>query len=93
MAEENKSLIQLHSGLLAALSSGVIRIDIMPQEILVLECIVTGTSYRDLTDVEQQLNAEVKLELVREAKNKFDEFAVALHFDKSKIGYLPMEKK
>ena len=35
---------------------------------------------------------KVKLVVVREAKNEFDVFAVALHFNKNKIGYIPRDK-
>lgn len=42
----------------------------MPKEILVLECIVAGTSFRKLNEVEAALQSEVKLEVKREAKNE-----------------------
>jgi hypothetical protein len=90
--DENNSIIKLDSGLLAALSSGAISIDIMPKEILALECIVAGTSFRDLSKVEQELKAEVKIDVVREQGNRYDEFAVALMYEKNKIGYLPRNK-
>jgi hypothetical protein len=61
MEEQNQSLIKINPTLLAALSKGGITIDILPKDILVLETIVAGTSFRKLKDVEPQLNTQVKL--------------------------------
>lgn len=92
MEEQNQSLIKVNSGLLAALSkAGALNVSIMPKDILVLETIVAGTSFRKLKDVEPQLNVQVKLELKREPDNEYDEFAIALYFEKNKIGYIPRE--
>lgn len=91
MEEPNRSLIKVNSSLLAALSNGSISINVMPKDILVLECLVAGTSFRKLKDVEPSLLAEVKLGLKREPDNEYDEFAIALHFEKNKIGYIPRE--
>lgn len=92
MEEQNQSLIKVSSSLLAALSKGSISINVMPKDIIVLECLIAGTSFRKLKDVETSLKAEVKLELQREPDNEYDEFAIALNFDKKKIGYIPREK-
>ena len=90
--EQKDSLIKINTGLLAALSSGAISIDVMPKEILVLECLVAGTSFRKLQDLEPELISEVKLELKRDNKNEHDKMAVELLFNKNKIGYIPKEK-
>ncbi|MFM2326460.1 MAG: hypothetical protein RIR31_662 [Bacteroidota bacterium] len=90
--DENQSLIKVNPGLLAALGSGSISINVMPKEILVLECIVAGTSFRKLDEVEAELKSEVKLEVKRDAKNKFDDWAVALHFGNTNVGYIPRDK-
>jgi hypothetical protein len=90
--QTEESLIKVNSGLLAALNSGAISINVMPKEILVLESIVAGTSFRKLGKVEKQLQSRVKLALKREADNEYDEFAIALYFDKEKIGYIPKAK-
>jgi hypothetical protein len=89
MEEVSQSLINVNPALLAALSKGGITISILPKEILVLETIVAGTSFKKLNHIEPKLKAQVKLELVREPKNEFDEFAIALVFEKVKIGYIP----
>ncbi len=92
MAEANQSLIRVTPGLMAALGNGGITISILPKEILVLETIVAGTSFRKLQDVEPELKAQVKLELKREPTNEYDEFAIALYFNKNKIGYIPKDR-
>ena len=89
---EPSDIIKVSPGLMQAFASGGISIDVMPKDILVLECLVAGTSFRNLQNVEPELLQKVQLEIVREAKNKFDKFAVALHFKKNKIGYIPKEK-
>ncbi len=90
--ETQQSIIKVDSGLLAALSSGGLNINVLSREILVLECLVAGTSFRKLDKLEPQLTSQVKLAAVREGKNEYDPFAVALHFVDNKIGYIPKEK-
>ena len=91
MEEQNQSLIKVNSGLLSALSKGGISVSILPKDILVLETIVAGTSFRKLKDMEPQLAAKVRLELKREPENEYDTFAIALHFQQTKIGYIPKD--
>lgn len=91
MEEQNQSLIKVNASLLAALSKGSISINVMPKDILVLHCLVAGTSFRKLKEVEPSLLAEVKLVMKREPENEYDDFAIALHFEKQKIGYIPRD--
>ena len=90
--EQDQSLIKVSTGLLAALSSGAISIDVMPKEILVLECLVAGTSFRKLETVEPELRSEVKLNCKREGDNEHDKFAIGLWFNDTKVGYIPRDK-
>ena len=92
MSNDDQSIIKVNSGLLSALSSGQLNIDVFKKEILVLECMVAGTSFRKLDKVEAELTATVKLDIKREAKNEFDKFAVALHFNDTMVGYIPKDK-
>ena len=92
MEEQDRSLIKVNPGLLAALSGGSISIDVFANEILVLKYIVAGTSFRKPKGVEENLFKKVKLEVKREKNNEFDEFAIALHFQDHKIGYIPRDK-
>ena len=86
------SIIKVNPGLIAALASGGISIDVFAKEIVVLECLVAGTSFRKLDKVDNELNKKVKLTMKREADNKFDNFAIALWFQQTKVGYVPREK-
>ncbi|MCU0396402.1 MAG: HIRAN domain-containing protein [Chitinophagaceae bacterium] len=90
--QQPQTLIKVNASLLAALSKGMGLTQVMQRDILVLECQVAGTSYRHLEEVEPSLSQEVKLELKREAANAYDNWAVALHFGKHKIGYIPRDK-
>lgn len=90
--ETETGIIKVNSGLLAALSQGNLNIDVLSREILVLECLVAGTSFRKLDKIESALQSQVKLSLKREGDNQYDHFAVALHFEQNKIGFIPKEK-
>ena len=74
------------------MASGGISIDVFAKEIVVLECLVAGTSFRKLDKVDNELDKKVKLTMKREADNKFDNFAIALWFQQTKVGYVPREK-
>ncbi|RYY90878.1 MAG: hypothetical protein EOO15_00725 [Chitinophagaceae bacterium] len=89
---DNTSLIKVSPGLLSALSGGGFGIEVFKKEVVALECLVAGTSFRKLTDVERELTSTVRLELKREPKNEFDRWAVALWFNRSKVGYIPRDK-
>lgn len=87
-----QSLIKVNGGLLAALSGGQLNIDVFTREILVLKCIIAGTSFRQLDKVENKLTSSVALSMKREPQNEFDEFAIALWFEDTKVGYIPKNK-
>jgi hypothetical protein len=89
---DEQSLIKVSPGLLSALSNGALSLDIFAREILVLECIVAGTSFRKLDKVQDELKETVQLEMKREGDNKFDCFAIALWFQDTKVGYIPKDK-
>lgn len=89
---ENESLIKVNPGLLSALSKGNFLPDVFAREILVLQCLVAGTSFRKLDKVQDDLKETVRLEMKREGDNEFDQFAVALWFANTKVGYIPKDK-
>ena len=91
-SNDNNSIIKINPGLLEALSKGQLNIDVFKKEIMVLECMVAGTSFRKLDKVEAELLSTVQLEMKREGQNEFDQFAIALHFKEIKIGYIPKDK-
>ncbi len=88
----DQSLIKVNPGLLSALSKGSFSLDVFAREILVLECLIAGTSFRKLDKVQDELNETVQLEMKREGDNKFDNFAVELWFQNTKVGYIPRDK-
>jgi len=89
---ENTSLIKVNPGLLIALSSGQLNIDVFQKEIMLLECMVAGTSFRKLDKVEAELINTVQLEMKREGENEHDTFAIALYYKEVKVGYIPRDK-
>ena len=91
-SNDDNSIIKINPGLLDALSKGQLNIDVFKKEIMVLECIVAGTSFRKLDQVEAELLSTVPLDMKREGKNEFDPFAIALYFREIKVGYIPKEK-
>jgi len=63
------------------------------QEILLLECHIAGTSFRDLEAVEPHLKPNDVLELKREPDNQHDVNAIAIYHEKGyQLGYVPREK-
>ncbi len=87
-----QSLIKVNPGLLSALSKGNFSLDVFAREILVLECLIAGTSFRRLDKVQDELKETVQLEMKREGENEFDQFAIALWFLDTKVGYIPKDK-
>lgn len=50
---------------------------------------IAGFSYWEGCMVMDRLKIGTKLELVREMDNRYDPYAVAIHFDGYKLGYIP----
>lgn len=93
MAEQNQSLIKLSGGLLGAMAQpGGLGISVFAQEILVLKCIVAGTSFRNFSEETEKFVLAENMLLKREPKNEHDEFAVAVYQHEVKAGYLPRDK-
>lgn len=61
------------------------------QKIYLLQCFVRGFQYYQGSHLISQINKIGLLELVREPDNKYDKKAIALHFNKQKIGFIPAE--
>jgi hypothetical protein len=65
--------------------------DLFKREILVLQCIVAGTSFRNIHKVEKKLIPDTKLTLQREPDNEHDELAIKILLDDYLIGYVPRD--
>ena len=69
--------------------------DSQQYRISLMDCRVAGTQYQSLDNVKKLLYHRAPLKLVREEHNKYDEYAVAVHFEDDdnncsyKIGYVP----
>ena len=63
------------------------------REVMLLECHVAGSTYRDLKDIEPTLKVGAALVLKREPSNPHDDLAIRV-FDESgnALGYIPRVK-
>lgn len=61
------------------------------QKIYVLQCFIRGFQYYNGPKLLPEINKTGLLELVREPKNKYDANAIALFFNRQKIGFIPAE--
>jgi hypothetical protein len=61
------------------------------QRIYLLQSFVKGFRFYDGPNLLNKMHENDMLELVREPDNEYDNCAIALYFDKTKIGYLPKE--
>lgn len=91
-SNENTSLIKSSPSLLKLLHENNTTLDVFRREMLALSCLVAGTSFINLKEIEPQMIVSTIFELKREQDNKFDKKAVAIHFNNNKIGYIPKEK-
>ena len=89
---EEQSLIKLNTGLMQAMQSGTINIDVFSKDITVLDCLVAGTSFYNVKNIDEELKENDKLDLQREPTNEYDEFAIAIYFKEQKIGFIPKIK-
>lgn len=61
------------------------------QKIYLLQCFIRGFRFYQGENLLREMKVGDMLELVREPANEFDECAIALHFNREKIGFIPME--
>lgn len=89
---ENTSIIKSTPGLLKLLHENNTSLDVFRRDMLALSCLVAGSSYQNLKEIEPELVRQTVFEMKREAANQFDKKAIAIYYDKNKIGYIPKEK-
>lgn len=94
MSNENEGALSKNDPkLLKLVSGGTFAFKAFEEDILALSSIVAGTSYQNLTEIEKKIILnDSKLELKREPKNEFDQFAVMVSFEGHKLGYIPKSK-
>jgi HIRAN domain len=61
------------------------------QRIYLLQSFVRGFQYYDGKKLLKKMKNGALLELVREPNNEYDEFAIAIHYQGKKIGFVPAE--
>ncbi len=88
----NTSIIKSSPGLLKLLHENNTTLDVFRREMLALSCLVAGTSFQKLKELEPEMIVGCVFDLKRENDNKFDEKAIEMSFIKNKIGYVPKEK-
>jgi hypothetical protein len=88
----NHSLIKSSPGLLKLLHENGTTLDVFRREMLALSCLVAGTSFRSLSEIEPHIQTTSIFDLKREPDNEYDKKAVAIWFNDTKIGYIPKAK-
>ena len=89
---ESTSLLKSTPGLLKLLHENNTSLDVFRRDMLALSCMVAGTSYQSLKEIEKEIIHNAVFDLTREPTNKFDKRAIAIYYNKNKIGYIPKEK-
>ena len=86
-------IVPLSPGLLELISKSA-GSGLMPfsREIFLLDIVVAGTSHcTQIEDVIPQLLPETVLIMLRDPKNEYDKYAIAIYLDKVRIGWVPQE--
>jgi len=79
--------------LIASLAIGRLPVEITKQfrKIYLLQCFAAGFRHYEGMQLLEQMKAGDLLELVREPDNKYDDCAIALHWQGKKIGFIPAD--
>lgn len=86
----NESILPVTPGLLALLSNAGNGITPFKQEIFLLEIVVAGTSFcSEIESVEDKIVPEKVLTMKREPNNQYDQFAIAIYCDNTRVGFVP----
>jgi hypothetical protein len=84
------SLLKISPALLVAIhKGGTSNLQLFAKDILVLQCVVAGTSFTKINNFKTKLQLQDDITLIRESKNKYDDNAIQLHWKTKKIGYIP----
>lgn len=88
----NESILPITPGLLALLSETQTGLIQFTNEIFLLEIVIAGTTHCAAIEVvEDKIVPEQTLTMKREPGNKYDEFAIAIYCENTRIGYVPAE--
>lgn len=71
-------------------TGGVEAISPFTREIFLLDIIVAGTTFcKEIDEIYPSLLPETTLKMIRDPKNKYDELAIGIYYNKIRIGWVP----
>ena len=86
-------IVKLTPELLALIGSGgVDALAPFSREIYLLDIVVAGTTFcTEMDTIEPQLLPDAVLKMIRQPQNKYDELAIGIYFNSTRVGWVPME--
>lgn len=88
----DNQIIPVSESLLALLSGDGGGLAPFTREIFLLDIVVAGTTHcKDINEVAPLINESTVLRLLRDPKNEYDDMAIGVFLDKTRIGWVPME--
>lgn len=73
-------------------TSGIAGLSTFTREIFLLDIVVAGTTFcKEIQEIERYLEPEMNLRMVRDPKNIYDKMAIAILYEKTRIGWVPKE--
>lgn len=88
----DNQIIPISDSLLALLSGESGELTPFTREIYLLDIIVAGTTYcNDISAVAPLIKEGTVLRMLRDPNNEYDEMAIGIYLDKTRIGWIPME--
>ena len=93
MQEMNHQIMKISPELLEMMGSKLPNsLQPFSREIFLLDIVVAGTSYcKKIDDVYPKLEKGLVLRMKRHPKNKHDEHAIGIYFERIRIGWVPRE--
>jgi hypothetical protein len=88
----DNQIVPVSESLLALLSGDGGGLAPFTREIFLLDIVVAGTTHcKDINEVAPLINESTVLRLLRDPKNEYDDMAIGVFLDKTRIGWVPME--
>jgi hypothetical protein len=88
----DNQIIPISDSLLALLSGESGELTPFTREIYLLDIIVAGTTYcNEIGTLAPLIKEGTVLRMLRDPNNEYDEMAIGIYLDKTRIGWIPME--
>jgi hypothetical protein len=88
----DNQIIPISDSLLTLLSGESGELTPFTREIYLLDIIVAGTTYcNEIGTVAPLIKDGTVLRMLRDPNNEYDEMAIGIYLDKTRIGWIPME--